>query len=176
MQKIFEGGLSATLVTEKKKEPVRPKVESLINDTSTRQITEKIDAMFTGATGEILIIGWVGTILLNKLRELKEKGVKIKVITGNVKTIRQDPMRKEKERAIKELISIIGKKNISKKPEFHGRTIVVDNKALVGSMDLDSYSLTGTRIEIATYTEDPEIVRNLRDYFNRIFSPLKKTE
>ena len=173
---IFEGGLSATLITEKKKEVARPKVEFLINDTSTRQITEKIEAMFTEVTGQILIIGWMGTILLKKLREIKEKGVEVKVITGNVKTIRQDPMRKEKERAMKELIDIIGKENISIKPEFHGRAIVVDNKALVGSIDLDSYSLTGTRIEFATYTEDPEIVRTLRKYFKGIFSPLKKTE
>ena len=176
VKSIFESGLSATLVTEKISIVSKPIIDFLINDVSNRRLAEKVKTMLSGATGEILIIGWIGTILLKKLKELKEKGVEIKVITGSVKSIRQDPMRKEKERAMKELISIIGKENISTKPEFHGRAIVVDNKALVGSMDLDSYSLTGTRIEFATYTEDPEIVRTLRKYFNRIFSPLKKTE
>ena len=174
VKNTFQRGLSATLIAEGKKEVFKPSMEFLTNDVSTRQITQKIETMFTGATGEILIIGWVGTLLLKKLKELKEKGIEVRVITGSVKTIRQDPMRKEKERAMKQLISIIGKEKISKKPEFHGRAIVVDNKALVGSMDLDSYSLTGTRIEFATYTEDPEIVRNLRNYFNRIFSPWKE--
>lgn len=176
LKDVFEGGLSATLIAEEKKKIPKETVTFLTNDVSIRQITEKINALLDEATGEILIIGWIGTILLKKLKELREKGVELKVITGSVKTIRQDPMRKEKGRAMKELVSTIGKENISIKPEFHGRIIVVDNKALVGSMDLDSYSLTGTRIEFAIYTEDPEIVRTLRNYFKRIFSPLKKTE
>jgi hypothetical protein len=41
-------------------------------------------------------------------------------------------------------------------------------------MDLDSYSLTGTRNEFAIYTEKVESVRNIRNYFNNIFTPLKK--
>lgn len=77
---------------------------------------------------------------------------------------------------MKESISIIEKDHISLKPEFHGRAIVVDNKALIGSMDLDSYSLTGTRIEFAAYTEDPKIVRSLRNYFNQIFIPWNEEE
>jgi hypothetical protein len=176
LKDIFEGGLSATLIAEEKKKISGEITTFLINDVSIRQISDKIDALLDEATGEILIIGWLGTVLLKKLRELREKGVEIKVITGNVRTIREDPMRKEKERAMKELIGIIAKKNISIKPEFHGRAIVVDNKALVGSMDLDSYSLTGTRIEFATYTEDPETVRSLRNFFNQIFTPWKEEE
>ena len=171
---IFESGFSSTLIKEEKKEVLKPSMMFLVNDVRTRQITEKITAMVDEATNEILIFAWMGTFLLRKLRELKEKGVEIRVITGNVKGLRQDVMRREKERAMKELISIIGKDHISIKPEFHGRAIIVDNKALIGSMDLDSYSLTGTRIEFATYTEDPETVRNLRNYFNRIFSPWKE--
>lgn len=171
---IFESGLSATLVTEEKKELPTPTMEYLINNISSDQIAKKVGAMFNSATGEILIFAWIGTIHLKKLRELKEKGVKIRVITGKVKLIRQDPMRKEKELAMKELIQIIGKDHILIKPEFHGRAIIVDNKALIGSMDLDSYSLTGTRIEFATYTEDPEAVRNFRNYFNQVFTPLEE--
>lgn len=175
LKDIFEGGLSATLLTEEKKRIPKETTTFLINAVPfPQQITEKIHDLLDAATTEILIIGWIGTILLKKLKELKEKGVKVKTITGRVKGIRQDPMRKEKERAMKGLIGIIGKENISIKPEFHGRAIVVDNKALVGSMDLDSYSLTGTRIEFATFTEDHEIVRSLRKYFNQIFTPWKE--
>lgn len=173
IEEIFEGGLSASLISEKEKKEERIDYEFLTNDVSTRQISRRIETMLDSATGEILIFAWIGTIHLKKLRELKQRGIELRVITGNVKTIRQDPMRKEKERAMRELISIIGKKNISVKPEFHGRAIIVDNKALIGSMDMDSYSLTGTRIEFATYTEAPETVRNLRNYFNRIFTHSK---
>jgi phosphatidylserine/phosphatidylglycerophosphate/cardiolipin synthase-like enzyme len=84
-------------------------------------------------------------------------------------------MRKEKEKAFAELLAFIGKESISTKSEFHGRAIIVDNKAIIGSMDIDSYSLTGARIEFAVYTEDPEVVRKLRNYFNQTFSPLKNS-
>jgi hypothetical protein len=58
--------------------------------------------------------------------------------------------------------------------DFHGRAIVIDNKAFIRSMDLDSYSLTGPRIEFAIFTENPKIVRSIRKYFNASFSPAKK--
>ena len=176
LRTIFVGGLSGTAISEQKMTIPKPKVQLLINDVSNREITEKLNEMLDGATAQILIFGWMGTIFLKKLQELKQKGVEIKLITGSIKGIRQDLMRKEKEKAIKELISIIGKDHISIKPEFHGRAIIVDNKALIGSMDLDSYSLTGTRIEFAIYTEDPEIVRRLRNYFIKTFTPWKEEQ
>ena len=176
LRTIFVGGLSGTSISEQKIAIPKPKVQLLINDVSNREITEKLNEMLDGATAQILIFGWMGTIFLKKLQELKQKGVEIKLITGSIKGIRQDLMRKEKEKAIKELISIIGKDHISIKPEFHGRAIIVDNKALIGSMDLDSYSLTGTRIEFAMYTEDPEIVRRLRNYFIKTFTPWKEEQ
>lgn len=174
LRTIFIGGLSGTSITKKKMMPPRFKVQFLINDISTRQITEKLNEMLNDATGEVLIFGWIGTILLDRLQELKQKGIEIKVITGSTKGIRQDVMKKEKDRGMKKLTSIVGKDHISIKPEFHGRAVVVDNKVIVGSMDLDSYSLTGTRIEFATYIEDPQIVRGLRNYFNQIFTPWKE--
>lgn len=173
---IFLGGLSGTPLSEKKTAFQKDSTTVLINDVSNRQITEKLEDMLDNATGEILIFGYMGTIFLNRLRELKQKGVKIKLITGNIRAIRQDEMRKEKEKAIEELVSIIGKGNISSKSDFHGRAITIDNKALVGSMDLDSYSRTGARTEFAIYTENPEIVRTLRIYFERVFKPLKEGE
>ena len=176
MNDVFVSGLDATPISEQKIELPKKITEFLINNVASRGITDKLNRLLENATTEILVFGWIGTFYLKKLEELKTKGINIKVITGEVKTIRRDPMRKEKERAIKNLIKIIGKENISIKPEFHGRAIVVDNKALIGSMDLDSYSLTGVRIEFATYTEDSETVRSLRNYFNRIFTPWKEEE
>jgi hypothetical protein len=174
---IFIGGLSGTLLSDLKECVTPSETTFLLNDVSDvtkRQITEKVDQMLCNATGDVLIFGYVGTIFLKRLHELKEKGVKIRIITGSVKGIRNDIMRREKEQAFSELISIVGKDQISTNAAFHGRAIIVDNKALVGTMDLDSYSLTGTRIEFAIYTENPEIVRCLRNYFNRIFTPLKE--
>jgi len=175
LRTIFESGLSATTVSEEKLIIPKPAMEFLINDSDVRQITEKIEKMFEEATNEILIMGWIGTFFINKFKELKQKGINIFVITGNTKDIRQDIMQKEKAKAITELIATIGKSNISIKPEFHGRMVVVDNKVLIGSADLDSYSLTGTRIELAAYTEDPTIVLSLRNYFRKVFSPWKET-
>jgi len=175
LKTIFESGLSATMVSEDKLIIPKPTMEFLINDSYVRQITERLEKMFEEATNEILIIGWIGTFFISKFKELKQKGINIFVITGNTKDIRQDIMQKEKAKAITELIDIIGKSNISIKPEFHGRMIIVDNKALIGSADLDSYSLTGTRIEFAAYTEDPSIVLSLRNYFRKVFSPWKET-
>jgi HKD family nuclease len=176
LQTIFKGGLNGTTMSETKLIVPTPKAELLINDVMTRQITEKIQQMLDSATGEVLVISWMGTFFLDKLKELKQKGVQIKIITGNIGAIRQDSMQKEKELAIKELLPLLGKNNISIRKEFHGRAVIVDNKALIGSPDLDSYSLTGARIEFATYTEDPAIVRTLRNYFKQIFIPLKENK
>jgi hypothetical protein len=175
LKTIFEIGLSATTVSEDKPMIPRPIAEFLINDSFTRQITERLEQMLEGATAEILIMGWIGTYFISKFKELKEKGIDIFVVTGNTKEIRQDTMQKEKAKAFTELINIVGKTNICVKPEFHGRMVVVDNKAMIGSADLDSYSLTGTRIEFAAYTEEPSLVLSLRNYFKQAFSPLKET-
>lgn len=69
IRQIFEGGLSATLVTEEKKVMPEPTAILLVNDSFTRQITERINDMIEGATAEILISGWVGTYYLDKLQK-----------------------------------------------------------------------------------------------------------
>lgn len=171
---IFEGGLSSTLVTEEQRKVLEPETVLLVNDSFTRQITERIDVMMTNATGEILILGWVGTYFINKLREMKRKGIKIRVITHKPKELKKDrPLSQEISKGYKELIQIAGLEYISIRPDLHGRAIIVDSKALVGSMDLNSYSLGGSHIEFAVYTEDPEIVRRLRRHFDHMFVPLK---
>ena len=73
-------------------------------------------------------------------------------------------------------INGLGQENISINRIFHGRAVIVDTKALVGSMDLDSYSLTGARIEFGFYTENHKIVRRLKDYFNSVFKSLKDSK
>ena len=132
--------------------------------------------MLNEATSEVLFCGWVGTFLLPELRAIKEKGVNIRVITHQSSELKGKPGKQDVERAFSELISIIGKDHISRRPECHCRVLVVDNKALIGSMDLNSISLTGTHREIALYTEDPDIVRTIRKYLKKFFSPLETTE
>lgn len=173
LKTIFIGALNGTLVSDVPQITTQNPTMVLINDVKSHQITEKIEDTLKNATGEVLIVAWMGTILLTVLRTLKEKGVIIKVITGLTKDIRQDVMQREKEKAFEELISILGKENICLKRDFHGRAIVIDDKAFVGSIDLDSYSLTGARQEFAMYTEDVDAVRTIRNYFNCIFEPMK---
>jgi len=174
LEMVFESGLSATLVTEEKKLPPQALTQLLINDQGSRQILKKIEPMLDQATNEVLICGWIGTLLLPKLREIKEKGVNIRAITHKATELKGQQGRQDVQRAHRELISMIGKDHISIRPECHCRVVVVDNKALIGSMDLNAISLTGSHRELAIYTEDPEIVRSLRNYFNGIFSPLSK--
>ena len=176
LETIFEGGLSATSLTEEKKDLLKPTMQLLINDQTSHPILDKIKKMLDEATADVLFCGWVGTILLPKLKEIKEKGVDIHIITHKSSELKGKPGKQDVDRAFGELISMIGTDHISRRPECHCRVLVVDNKALIGSMDLNSISLAGTHREIAIYTEDPEMVRTLRKYFKEIFSPLKTTE
>ena len=77
LRTIFESGLSATLVVEEKKEVFKSSTQLLINDQTSREILHKIENMLDQATGEVLICGWIGTILLPKLKEIWTKGVNI---------------------------------------------------------------------------------------------------
>ena len=171
---IFESALSATLVAEEKKLPPPVITQLLINDQASHQILNKIETMLDEATGEVLVCGWIGTLLLPKLRELKEKGINIRIITHKSAELKGKSGRRDVEKAHVELISLLGKEHISVSPECHFRVLVVDNKALVGSMDLNAISLTGTHREFAIYTEIPEIVRSIRNYFNQTFTPLEE--
>jgi hypothetical protein len=171
---IFESGLLATLVTEEKKIPAEKNTQFLANDQSSHEILDKIETMLDQATGEILICAWIGTILLPKLKEAKQKGINIRIITHKAIELKGEQGRQDAERAYQELLLLIDKDHISIRPECHFRVLVVDDKALVGSMDLNATSLTGTHREFAIYTEIPEVVIRIRNYFNHIFTPLKE--
>lgn len=173
VEDIFTG-LSATLTSEKRKESLKLTAQLLINDQVSHQILDKMEAMLDQATADVLLCGWMGTLLLPKLQEMKQKGVDIRVVTHKAKELKGKPGHQDVQRAFRELVSMLGKDNISIRPECHCRVVIVDNKALIGSMDLNAISLTGSHRELAIYTEDPEIVRNVRNYFNGIFSPLSK--
>jgi len=174
LETIFESGLSARLVAEEKKLPPQQTTQFLVNDQSSHHILDKINAMLDQVTNEVLMCGWVGTILLPKLKDIKQKGINIRIMTHKSTELKGKQGKQDVERAHSELISLLGKENISMSPECHFRVLVVDNKALVGSMDFNAISLTGTHRELAIYTEDPEIVRSIRKYFNQIFTPLKE--
>jgi len=174
LEVIFESGLFATLISEEKKSPPQTTTQFLINDQVSHKILEKIEPMLDGATGEVLVCGWVGTLLLPRLRVLDDKGINIRIMSHKSTELKGKPGRQDVDRAHKELMSLLGKENISMNPECHFRVLVVDNKALVGSMDFNAISLTGTHREFAIYTEDPEIVRSIRNYFNQVFTPLEE--
>jgi hypothetical protein len=150
-----------------------PDVELLINNSQQRQITDKISSLLRKATSEILICGWIGTHFLPTLNELADEGITVRFITHQPSEAKNQPWRSEINEAFEKLCSKIGKENVCTDPKIHGRMIIIDNKALVGSMDLNSSSLTGPHTEFAIYTERPEIIRSLRKTFYSKFKPLK---
>lgn len=169
---IFIGGLGAKEIHEKAEVN---RWELLINDVNNRQITERIYEMLRDATTCVLLMGWVGTDCLPKLKELKNVGVTIRSITHKPSELKS-PVPADIQKGYADLIGIIGLKNVSVNPMLHGRACIVDNKALIGSMDFNSHSLSGEHIEFAIYTEDADIVRSLRSYFESMFKPLKEAE
>jgi len=172
LDEVFIGGLRARPIEEAPM--ISHKFELLINITARREITERIDSLLDEATGEILICGWIGTYFIPKFKDLKSKGVKIRFITHKPQKARNQPWKREIEEAYSKLCSDIGLDNICIDPNIHGRMVIIDNKALIGSMDLNSSSLTGPHTEFAIYTDEPEIVRRLRRQFNAKFKPLKE--
>lgn len=172
LDRVFIGGLGAEQIQEAPL--ISHRLEILVNNTNKREITERIDSLLDDATGEVLICGWIGTHFIPKLKEIKSKGVNIRFITHKPQEAKGQPWRGDIEKAYGELCGEFGLENICIDPSMHGRMIIVDNKAIIGSMDLNSYSLTGAHTEFAIYTEEPEIVRRLRTQFNAKFKPLKE--
>jgi phosphatidylserine/phosphatidylglycerophosphate/cardiolipin synthase-like enzyme len=167
---VFIGGIGGKEMQEVKEVS---RWEFLINDTHVRQITERIYEMLSKATTCVLFFGWFGTELIPKLKELKDSGLTIRAITHKPAE-RKAPAPEEIQKGYAELTALLGLNNISTNSLVHGRAIIVDNKALVGSMDLNAFSLSGEHVEFAIYTEDPSTVRSLRAYFEKIFKPLKE--
>jgi phosphatidylserine/phosphatidylglycerophosphate/cardiolipin synthase-like enzyme len=118
-------------------------------------------------------MGWVGTDCLPKFKELKTAGITIRAVTHNPNE-RKAPVDPDIQKSYSELVDILGLENVSVNRLLHGRALIVDNKALIGSMDLNSDSLSGEHIEFAIYTEDVDVVRSLRAYFEKMFKPLKE--
>lgn len=171
LDQIFIGGLSGKEILEVKE---TGQWELLVNDTHTRQITEKIYEMLNKATTCVLFFGWFGTECIPKLKELKDAGLTIKAITHKPSE-RKAPAPEEIQKGYAELTTLLGLNNVSVNSLVHGRAVIVDSKALVGSMDLNAFSLSGEHIEFAIYTEDPSTVRSLRTYFEKLFKPLKES-
>lgn len=167
---VFVGGLGAREIV---KEAIGSKWELLTNDVNCQLITERIYEMLDQATGEVLLTGWMGTLLIKKLKQLRGKGIEIRIITHAAREAKGQPWAQEIHRAYRELKKVLGDENIVTRPELHGRTVIVDNKAIIGSMDLNAYSLTGPHIEFAVYTEDVDTVRRMRSYFKKMFTPLE---
>lgn len=169
---IFIGGLGAKEIPEKAEVN---RWELLINDVNNRQITDRVYEMLRDATTHVLLMGWVGTDCLPKLKELKNAKVAIRSITHKPSESKS-PVPADIQKGYAELIDLIGLSNVSANSLLHGRALLVDNKALIGSMDFNSHSLSGEHIEFAIYTEDVHTVRSLRSYFENMFKPLKEAE
>jgi len=170
LNEVFIGGLGAKKSSERKENVTW---EILINDVSNRQITHRVYKMLEDATTRILLMGWIGTELLPKLKELKDVGVAVKAITHKPSELKGHVPR-GLQKGYTELTKMLGLDNVSVNPLLHGRAIIVDNKAIVGSMDFNAHSLSGEHIEFGIYTEDVNVVRKLGSYFEKMFRPLKE--
>jgi hypothetical protein len=170
LDQIFIGGLRGKEIQEVKQVS---RWELLFNDTHVRQITDRINEMLSKAATCVLFFGWFGTEFIPKFKELKEAGLTIRAITHKPAE-RKAPVPEEMQKGFAELAKLLGLDNVSVNPLVHGRAIIVDNKALVGSMDLNAFSLSGEHVEFAIYTEDPSTVRRLKAYFDQTFKPLKE--
>lgn len=169
LDEIFIGGLGSKEIQEAKTETTW---ELLVNDARNRQIQDRIYEMLKEATTSVFLMGWIGTDCIPKIKELKDANITVKAITHKPGEFKS-PVPQELQKGYTELISLIGLDNVSTNPLLHGRALIVDNKVLVGSMDLNAHSLSGEHIEFAIYTEDAATVRKLRDYFETTFKPLK---
>ncbi len=170
LDEIFVGGFGSKEIQEVKTETPW---ELLINDARNRQIQDRVYEMLKGATTSVFLIGWIGTDCIPKIKELKDAKITVKAITHKPAEFKS-PVSQELQKGYTELISLIGLSNVSTNPLLHGRALIVDNKALIGSMDFNAHSLSGEHIEFAIYTEDAVSVRKLRDYFETTFKPLKE--
>jgi hypothetical protein len=170
LDEIFIGGLGSKEIQEATTEIPW---ELLVNDARNRQIQDRVYEMLKGATTSVFLMGWIGTDCIPKIKELKDAKITVKAITHKPGEFKS-PTPQELQKGYTELTSLIGLDNVSTNPLLHGRALIVDNKVLVGSMDLNAHSLSGEHIEFAVYTEDTATVRKLRDYFETAFKPLKE--
>ncbi len=174
LDELFIGKLNGTIIEEILKKRFEYKL--LINDSNRREITDEIDKLLDSATTEISICGWMGTHYLPKLTQLKNQGVRIRFVTRRPSEARGQSWKSEIEEARKNIISNFGLETLSDAHNVHGRTLIVDNKALIGSLDMNSASLTGAHTEFAILTDDPEMVRRMRGVFNSKFQPLSSAD
>ncbi len=170
LDRIFLSERNGKIIIEKNNQKFEDK---LFVNNGCREITPLIDSLLTNATGEILICGWIGTQFIPQMIKLINDGIKIRLITHQPSEAKNQPWRSEIQKAFQQLCDNLGKENICVDPTMHGRILIVDNKAIVGSMDLTSASLIGPHTEFAIYTERPEIVKRLRRIFNFTFKPMK---
>lgn len=72
LKAIVIGGLEGKEIAKVEKET--PKWDFLINDANCRNMKNRIQSILENATGEVLLIGWVGMELIPQLKKLKDKG------------------------------------------------------------------------------------------------------
>jgi len=170
LDQVFIGGLGGKEIHRAEK-PCPWQL--LVNDSQTREIAERVYHMLEEATTCVLIMGcWFGTDCIPLIKSLVDSHVQVMAISHNPSE-RKGPVPVEIQKGFAELVKLIGPSNVSTNPSFHGRVLIVDNMALVGSMDLNAFSLSGEHIEFAVHTNDSKTVRTLTDYFRRVFVPLK---
>lgn len=134
----------------------------LENHIGSDKIKNKIEEMMQNAKKEIMIAGWIDTLLLNILKIKEKEGISIKIITKKPDGQSPSPVKT----AYRELVNIA---QVKRNRLAHFRLIISDDKeVLVSSCDLTTHSLS-QNYEAGIWTCSPAIVEDAIAFFDKVW-------
>lgn len=134
---------------------------------------EKIEEMINTATKQIFIMCRViDTTASPKIIDSFKRGVKVKILLPPLGRLRAQkiPDLRRVEKAFEQLKG--EGIEIRESRDVHARFLIVDDKAIVGSTDLDTYGLT-VHLNAAILTTDPLVVNGIKLFFNEVWDKSK---
>lgn len=134
---------------------------------------EKIEEMINTATKQILIMcRAIDTTVSPKIIDSFKKGVEVKILLPPLDRLRRQKI--PDLRRVEKAFDQFKEEGIEvrENPDVHARFLIVDNKAIVGSTDLDAYGLT-VHFNASILTTDPLIVDRIKMFFNEVWDKSK---
>jgi phosphatidylserine/phosphatidylglycerophosphate/cardiolipin synthase-like enzyme len=168
---IFVGGMGCSQLVPPHPQRLRPSIHNIwFNLSKVRTpLKDRLEESLRAASKEVLIAGWIGCAIIPQLKKCVELGVRLRIIT---KTPQEASGKgaSDKSEAFRELPKFLSSDDVRLLPSCHARIIVIDERiAFVGSMDLDSESLS-ERDEAAIISEDADVVGKTHQFFEELFS------
>jgi len=143
----------------------------LIRGTATEPVLkDRIKYKIKNAKNTLYIaVQVIDTELLREIIDALNRRVDVKMVIATPKKKWFEYTRDARGLALKELNKFL---KVRVKEDLHCRMLIVDEKVIVGSMDLDRQGLT-VHDNIAIETNDPTVVERAKEEFNRIFQESK---